>query len=63
MNKNDYQMAYRALRRWNKASWRGYNRRDTIEMFKNIRDAYPRPIFDAALISLMESNAYKIYHN
>ena len=62
--RREYQQAYRALRRWNKAAyWHGANPRDTVTMFRNIRDAYPRTIFDKALVSLMDSNAYLMYHS
>ena len=59
--RNEYQMAYRALRRWNKAVYNGYSPRQTTDMFRNIRDSYSRPMFNAALASLMESNAYMLY--
>lgn len=61
--RKEYEQVYRALRRWNKAAYKGYSPRQTTEQFRNIRSAYPRPIFDAALVSLMESNAYLIYHS
>lgn len=60
-NRQNYEMAYRALRRWNKAAYKGYSPRQTVDMFRNIRSAYPINTFNAALVSLMESNAYVVY--
>ena len=60
--RKEYQMAYRALRRWNKATYKGYSPRQTIDMFRNIRDCYSGIAFQSALISLMDSVAYAKFH-
>jgi len=62
-NRQEYEMAYRALRRWNKASYKGYSSRQANEIWENIKEAYPVNVFNAALSTLLHSNAYLIYRD
>ncbi len=61
--RKEYEMAYRALRRWNKAGHNGYSPRQLTEHYRYIRDAYNPFVFNKALVTLFNSNAYLMYQN